>query len=661
MSKRFSRFKRLFTRLTRRSKKLVDHSYDVALVRRLSGRRVPSLRQVLRIGRILGKKERHVFNVSLSLLLVSVVWLFIIFAFQNRAQVPKVGGEYVEGIVGTIQLINPLYAPLNDVDMDVSRLVYSGLMKKDKDGLLMPDLATSYEISEDKKTYTFTLRDDVKWHDGESFSAYDVAFTYESVQDSSVGSPLIVSFRGVQITVADEHTITFMLEEPFSQFASLLTLGILPEHIWGQIPADQMRLAQRNVRPIGSGPFKFKRLLKDETGFIYRYELERNEDYYDSAPFLETFVLQFYAQYDAIEGPVTAIREQKIDGLHFVPLHLRDRVKRKHIELKTLQLPQYTALFFNDKHNDILEKKSVREALSKAVDKQRILVETLDGEGTVLHGPILPGFPGYSEEFTGLTYAVDEANELLDKSFTRVDAGEYVGELKAELIKELMQEQGSTTSTEAEVSDEEQEEQIPEEIQNQVEELLKERVNDAQLFYRKDDDEIVEIELVTADTPEYHLVSQFLAGYWQELGIKTNITFIPSRELSRRILKGRNYDVLLYGVILGGDPDQYSFWHSSQVEHPGLNLSGYVNRKTDGILEKIRESTDEAEIDKLYVDLQTQLIADIPAVFLYTPNYTYAQNDSLKGFAVERISHPSDRFSQAHEWYVRTKRVWRTP
>ncbi len=112
-------------------------------------------------------------------------------------------------------------------------------------------------------------------------------------------------------------------------------------------------------------------------------------------------------------------------------------------------------------------------------------------------------------------------------------------------------------------------------------------------------------------------------------------------------------------MILGSDPDQFPFWHSSQIDFPGLNLSRYVNRNVDALLEKAREIDNEDEKAELYKKFQDIIINERPAVFLYIPTYTYATTDDVKGIDVVRIFTPADRFANVAEWYMETKREWK--
>ncbi|MEK7084568.1 MAG: ABC transporter substrate-binding protein, partial [Patescibacteria group bacterium] len=427
------------------------HDRDIMLVKQVRGHRFPRLVQFFHLPKIASPKERRLLTLGVCLISAGMVTgLFMIFS-AYRVQTPAVGGRYVEGVVGSPQLVNPIFSGANDVDMDLVHLLYSGLLRYDKHQRLVPDIAARYDVSEDKKIYVFELRHDVLWHDEEPLTAKDVAFTIETIQHTAVGSPLFVSFQGVAVDVVDDYTIRFTLQEPFLPFLSTLTTGIIPEHIWGDVPADQVRLAGRNLQPIGSGPYQFERISKDDTGFITSYELRRFDRYYREQAFIEEFAFQFYREYDGPEGAIQALREKKADGLDFVPYALRERVERKHVQLHTLQLPQYTALFFNQKEEPALQNNDIRIALAFALDRDRIVRESIKGEGQVIEGPVLPGFPGYLPDMAKTPYDVTEANKKLDAASERIPADSYRAIRAEALVKERIAAL-SATSTSSEIS-----------------------------------------------------------------------------------------------------------------------------------------------------------------------------------------------------------------
>jgi len=683
---------------------LVSHHNDLKLLKQVHKKKRPTLRQFLHIKKILTKGEKGLLYLALVGLCVGIGWGSVTLAAQYRIEVPDVGGKHIEAVVGSPQLINPLFASLNDVDADITKLVYSGLMRYDGKQRLVPDLAASYEVSEDGLTYTFVLREGVVWHDEEPFTARDVVYTVQTIQDPEVDSPLRFSFEGVEVSAPDDQTVVFVLQEPFQPFLSVLAVGILPQHEWGDVSAERIRLSQKNLQPVGTGPFQYTKFTKDAAGYILSYELKRFKEYYRQPPFLEEFVFQFFVDFEGQSGAIQALREKKVQSLHFVPSDLREKVERKAITLHTLQLPEYTALFFNEDGSEFLQNDDLRVALAHALDKDRIVRESLKGEGETIDGPILSGFPGYDPEMERMPYDTDGANILLDESFERISATDYREERREAFLEEwkknnppepppaptptpeeevstegesdasspeedsagaaqVGESADDTSSDEAATATEEEVESservIPSEVRDEIEQLLDEELSEAQTFYRKNKaGDILQLDLVTSDTPEQKLAAQLISGFWQEIGVKTNLRFIPAEDIGREVLKERSYDILLYGVIVGGDPDQYPFWHSSQIDAPGLNLSRYVNRKIDDLLEEARESADEEEQAELYTKFQDILLEDRPAIFLYTPTYTYAASEELRGFDVTQISHPSHRFANVIQWYVQTDGRW---
>lgn len=632
------------------------------MLRSVRNQAYPHLTQLRHFKRFLNSKEKKLYRVAVLGLVLGVIWFAWSFYTNRTTLVATQGGDYIEGMVGSPALVNPLFASLNDVDKDITRLVYSSLLKVDENGNLLTDLAESFSLSEDKKTYTFVLKKNVVWHDGEAFTSKDVIFTFDLIQNRTVNSPLAVSFQAIKVVAVDEYTVQFTLPEVYTPFPSSLTLGILPEHVWGDIPVEQIRLARTNLRPIGTGPFKFSRLVSDKTGYISEYSLERFDRYYQRPAYLNHITFRFFASYDGSDSAssaIEALREQSIDGVNFVPISLKDKADRKHVTIYNPLLPQYTALFFNQKRQNFLAEKDVRLALSEAVDKEKIIKDTQKGDAARIFGPILPGYPGYLSTATGsLGYALDDANSRLDKYSVRMNADVYKEKRKAELQKEWLDANplvtGTTSTVSAVVTS-------SVEMAQFIDDTLKEEFSGAQTFFRKakNGTDIIAIDLLTVDTPEYHKAAELIAGFWQELGIKINVSYVSAKSLSRDILKDRKYDVLLYGVLLGSDPDQYPFWHSSQASYPGLNLSQYSNKIVDGILEKIRVTDKVEDLNNLYRQFEDKILQDIPAIFLYSPQYHYVVEDKIKGIQVTRITEPSDRLSGAVNWYINTKRVWK--
>ncbi|MBU1922422.1 hypothetical protein KKD84_04360 [Patescibacteria group bacterium] len=534
--------------------------------------------------------------------------------FSHRVLMPKQGGEYIEGLVGAPQFINPLYAPSNDVDMDLTGLIYSGLLKIDADGQIQPDLAESYEISEDGKVYIFYIKGDARWHDGLEVTANDVVYTFDCILNPDYASPLIVSLRGTYVEAIDDLTVKFTLEEPFAPFLSTLTVGILPQHLWQDIPASSFQLAEFNRKPIGSGYYKFKSFIKDKKGAIHAYNLERNDRYYGQLPYIDNITFKFYPTFE--EG-IAALNNKNIQGLSYLPKDLKDQIRgRGDLAFYNPRLTQYTALFFNQKKRAELKNLNYRKVLALATNKEELVNDVLGGEGSVVHAPILEGLVGWHSDIAKYEYNLDEANKILDEE----DDWKYLSDgdtFRAKMVK-------------------------------------KENEDGEEVEERQD----FTLNISTIDTEENVAVAEKLRDQWERVGIKVEIFTYNRLDLQKNIIKNYDYEILLYGEILGHDPDPYPFWHSAQIAQ-GLNLAQLADRDVDKLLEEARSTTNGEERQEKYVEFQNILAENLAAIFLYAPTYTYPVSEKVKGIEFARIVLPVDRFSGLQNWYIKTKRAWK--
>ncbi|MCC6639010.1 hypothetical protein IT409_00445, partial [Candidatus Falkowbacteria bacterium] len=355
---------------------------------------IPNWSQLKYIPKVLEETEKKIIKFALGAIAVSCGFLVISFFFFDTQLAPAFGGEYREGLVGRPLYINPLLSQTNDVDADLARLVFNGLVRYDASYNIIPDLAQSWEISEDLKSYTFTIRQGVKWHDGQDFTVNDVFFTYQLIKDKTFKSPLNISFEGVTAEISGENQITFTLVEPYSGFINLMTVGILPQHLWFDIPSANAALAKYNQKPIGTGPYIFKTLTKESNGSIVSYEFESNQNYHLKKPYIKTLIFKFYQ--DATLA-VDALINKQVDGLGFLSKDKSSSVKSRQATIHNIQITQFTAVFFNKAKNALLGDSKVIQALTLATNKDAIVSDVLRGQGTTLAGPILPGFPGYDE------------------------------------------------------------------------------------------------------------------------------------------------------------------------------------------------------------------------------------------------------------------------
>jgi len=550
-----------------------------------------------KISRTFSGREKIAVNVLILIIIASLVGTVLGFYYHYTKKIPVPGGEYNEGVVGQPLYINPVLAGGNDADSNLAALIYSSLFRYDSSGKLIPDLAESFELSDDKLTYTVHLKKEVKWHNGESFSADDILFTIQAIQDPAFKSPLRQSWQGVGVEIADENTIRFILQTPYAFFLNNLTVGILPRHIWETVAPGSFPLAEYNLRPVGTGPYRFLDFEKDNEGNILSYTLEASENYYGQKPYITNMMFSFYFDEESL---LQAYNDKQVFGMSYIsPANLAGVKSKRSSHIISINIPRYFAIFFNQQKSKILASREVRKALSLATDRQAIIRDVLSGEGKEIFSPITPGTFGYTDEVKKFEFDLGKANETLDnEGWKRGDDG-----------------------------------------------------------FRKKDNLLLEFSLVTTDWPDLAETAEALRLQWEAIGVKVNVESLPVADIQQNYIRPREYDALLFGQVLGVDPDPYVFWHSSQTRDPGLNLALYSNQNVDKNLEKIRQETDEGKRAELLKEFQKTATDDVPALFLYSPNYLYIVNKKVEGVSIQSMATPEKRFADVENWYVKTKRV----
>ena len=595
--------------------------------------------QLKYLNKYLSSKELWLVRLSSSVIVLSLLFMATRFYFVNLQVVPVSGGEYFEALVGAPKYINPLYASLNDVDSDISRLVFSSLMKHDNEGKLAADLAESYEMSEDGKTYTFKIKKDVKWHNGTNLTVDDIIFTFHAIKDPQYKSPLRSGFSGVDIERVDDETVKFTLAESYAPFLDLMTFGIMPQDLWYQVSPQGAGLAELNLKPIGSGPYKFKSLTKDKFGQIKSYSLVINNNHYERAPYISGLTFKFFGNF---EEAISAFNEGMVDGVSYVPKQLKDNLNAKNsINFYKLNLPQLTAIFFNQKKNVNLADARVRQALAFAINKDEIIKNALRGDVENVTGPILNDNFAYDPDIKKYDYNKETAGKLLD------DAGWKIVEITEQDLIDI--EKKRAEDEEAEISGSEEE---------------KVALGAGHWRSKKDDKakdgKFLVIKLTTVSTDENIQVAENIKKNWEELGVKVVLDVIPGGQIQPDVIRPRNFEALFYGQVVGSDPDSYAFWHSSQAGSAGVNISDYSNKEVDQLLEDARLTSDIGQRKEKYKKFQQIVAEEVPAIFMYSPTYTYIQNKKIKGFDVKKVQSPFDRFSNIRDWYLKTgkKLIW---
>ena len=560
--------------------------------------------------RLFSPGERLVLYLLMATLSLSA---FALLARANAlvsVQVPAQGGTLLEGVVGTVRFVNPLLA-LSGPDKDLSALVYSGLTRATPEGHVIPDLANQYDISEDGTTYTFALREGLTFHDGTSITADDVVFTILRAQNPDFKSVHRADWEGVEISSGDERTIVFTLPHAYAPFLENTTIGILPKHLWENVPAEDFPFNSLNTHPIGSGPFKIESIDTNATGAATRYKLSSFKKFSLGEPYLRSIELIFYPNEESLVG---AFNTRRIDSMAGISPRAAADITRRNAAIARSTLPRTFGVFFNQNKNAILSELAVRKALDAAIDKERIVADLLHGFGVKLSSPIPPRILG------ARTAAVPQPLGATISTSTNAQGS------RAEDTRTMLSQGGWSWSEEEDVW--------------------------------KKKNTALSLTLVTADEPTLAAAAEAIARDWRAAGIRVEVHVYPLSEFNSVILRPRNYEAVLFGEVVGRALDLFAFWHSSQRNDPGLNLALYTSVKADRVLAEARATTNVQDREQLYEEFEEIVLADQPASFLFAPEFIYILPERLRGVKLGALTTPAERFTNVHEWHTDTEAVW---
>ncbi len=540
---------------------------------------------------------RHIrWQAILALTGIAMTMAFLGFLAFSRTTVtiPDVGGTYTEGIAGMPQFINPLLAHYNQVDQDLTALIFNGLTRSDGQGGLEPELAKSWEISEDGLAYLFRLREDVRWQDGQPFTADDVLFTIGLMQSPEFpGVPYLGQlWQTVTAEKLDEHTVRFTLPEPFPAFADFTTIGILPGHLLQDMPARDLLNHPFNLEPVGTGPF-----MLDEVNAQFA-RLTVNPFYSGPKPRLAHLEFRFYPSYQAT---IAAYENGEVQGIGYIPPQAMPEVKEiESLNLYTARLSGYEIIYLNLQDPEtapFFQQVEVRRALLYALDRQAVIDQALNGQGLVATGPIRPWSWAYNPEQPVIRFDQNQARMLLEEAGWLDTDGDGLRD-KAGLP--------------------------------------------------------LAFTLLSSDDPDRVNVAQAVSRQWEEIGISARVEVIGAG-LGERLAQ-HDFQAALAQVFLPGDPDPYPLWHLSQIEG-GQNYAGWNHDEASRLLEAARTITNQGRRNDFYFQFQQIFAEEVPSLILFYPVFTYGVSEEVYDVQVAPMTIPSDRFRTLPNWYVLTRRV----
>jgi peptide/nickel transport system substrate-binding protein len=514
---------------------------------------------------------------------------------QPVATVPKParGGTAVEALIGQATVLNPLFEA-NDSARDVDSVIYQGLTTVDSQQNVVGLLASDWSISPDHLTYTFNIREGVKWADGQAFGVDDVLFTFHVLQDIEYTQPGAEFWRHIGVAPGGPNQVVFSVRAPSASFPLALRMGIIAKHVFaGMAPAQIAASPFSGLRAFGTGPFKVAAINQ------LAITLDRNQ-YANPQPYLDHLTLRTYSAQDpqlAIRAVLTGAADL-VGGLE--PQEVDLLQGRTDLVVREARMFTNSFVAFNPDGDGkpFFNDPKVRVALVQAVDRTRIVNEVLAGRADPDATPI---------PAANWAYSAAAANQ---HPFDPVAAAKGLEAAGWEVAP------GEKLRSKAGVQ--------------------------------------FKSELVVADSYPNRQVADALARQLLDIGVQVNVKALPASKLVQDYLLTHKYQMAFVHFDVGPDPDQYSLWHSGA----DLGTLNFAYSRGWGLIDKDledgRSAVDPPARLAAYIDFQ-MLMADMaPAIFLYAGRYEYAISQRVHGVHINKVVQPSDRFQYVTDWYVNT-------
>lgn len=504
-------------------------------------------------------------------------------------------------------IFNPL---LNDTTYDdaVIDLTYNSLLSFDKNLNPKPELAKSYEISDDNLSITFKLNDNIKWNDGKTLTADDVAFTFTSLADKGyTGSKYgyVEKLKGAKdyhegsadkiegIEVIDKNTIKFTFAEPYSPgLTNLGSIGIIPKHIWGEVPIAQWKDKKDLLtKPVGTGPYEVVSFTEGQD-----VQLKRNDNYFEGDVKTEKFILKVTNE-DTATGELLNGTVDVIDASNLKNKDIKE-LESEGMDVTSYDsnLVQYMGFNLRDKK---FQDKNLRQAFMYALDRNAMVDKLLEGNGQVVDTPMLPSSWSYPDKSTLNNYKYNKNK-----------------------AKELLKQAG-----------------------------YEDRDNNG-IVEDKDGKELVVKLTYPTGNKLREQTAPIIQANLKDIGVKMELENMEFTALMDKVVANHDFELYLMGNNLSLDPDPKPYWHSTSASdekgNSAWNISSFKNEKADQLIEQGISVSDQKQRKEIYSQFGKLLNDEVPWAYLYSQNIRKAYNPHLKDFK----PYTFNDFDNVKDWYI---------
>jgi peptide/nickel transport system substrate-binding protein len=346
--------------------------------------------------------------------------------------------------------------------------------------------------------------------------------------------------------------------------------------------------------------------MRNSSGIPKEYRLKSFDDFTLGKPYIKNIHFVFYKNESDL---ISAFKNEEVTSINSIQTYNAKELSENGYNVQEYPLPRIFGVFFNQSKAPLFASKTVRTALDTAIDRDQIIQNVLNGYGNKIDGPI----PSSIIPFTQLSETESSNNNF-----------------GTEKAKSILEEAGF-------------------------------KLNEKGVMQRETSEgiEVLSFSVSTANVPELVSAAEQVVESWKAIGADVTLKVFDPNDFNQNVIRPRNYDAILFGEVIGRDLDFYAFWHSSQRNDPGLNIADYANIDVDAVLESARQMDNGPERIEKFRIFAKEIKNDIPAVFLYSPNFIYVVPEKLKGVIPENLETPSERFLSVYNWYLETDKVWR--
>ncbi|MFW6029420.1 MAG: ABC transporter substrate-binding protein [Halanaerobiales bacterium] len=506
--------------------------------------------------------------------------LILTFAQIIQADSPDYGGTFVDTVQTDFEeLFNPILFT-SSYDQQVIDLMFDGLVSRNSNGEMVPNIAESWDISEDGLEITFYLNDDVKFHDGEKLTAEDVAFTFKTIFHPDYTGTRFGTYNVIEgakeynngeaddvsgIEILDDYTIRFTLEEEDVTLLGDMSRGIIPKHLLEDIPVAELEDHDFNREPVGSGPFKFSEYSSQQ--YIV---LESFDDYFKGRPYLDEYVVRVVST-DSVPA---YLRREEVDLAEVENKEQFEELANLD-ELKGFTRTSEAFRYFGmNQAHPLIGNKNIRQALAYGFD-QEVIIDLLDGHGTLANGAIPPVSWAYTSDVNQYNYNPDLAVEMLEEEgYDEIDDEGY-------------------------------------------------RINE--------DGERLSFDLSTTSQDIRVEISEIFQEFMKQIGVEVSVDLMEFNSLIDKVVETEDWGMYILGWATGPEPDMSWILASDAANNDVRFFDDY----NDELLAEGKRTVDQEERKEIYHEWQQYVSEELPYMFLYYPELTTIMNERVRGYNEE--------------------------